>query len=174
MITKTAQEEFERKHPCPDGGHNVYAVRWLKGLEELLLAMQVYPTSDCDKELGLYGGYLVSATDGTILRRYSERQLKSIWPAGCPSDIYPTGLWGSDDLKRAQGVLNARKPKKAPQLQRALRCEIEAQYLSVNGRHRLRGGRPRHRRDGRPRLQGLPDGAVIDGDLCHGLIRVYR
>ena len=74
----------------------------------------VYPTSDCGKELGLYGGYLVRATDGTILRRYSERQLKSIWPVGCPSDIYPTGLWGSDDLKKAQEALKARQAKKVP------------------------------------------------------------
>jgi hypothetical protein len=114
VITKKAEDEFERKHPCPDRGHNVYAVRWLNGSEELLLAMQVYPTSDCGKELGLYGGYLVGATDGTILRRYSERQLKSIWPVGCPSDIYPTGLWGSDDLKKAQESLKALQAKKVP------------------------------------------------------------
>jgi hypothetical protein len=55
VITKKAEDEFERKHPCPDRGHNIYAVRWLKGSEELLLAMQVYPTSDCGKELGLDG-----------------------------------------------------------------------------------------------------------------------
>ena len=77
----------------------------------MLLAMQVYPPSDCGKELGLYGGYLVSATDGTILRRsQSERQLKSIWPVGCPSDIYPTGFWGSDDLKKAQEDATWRHP----------------------------------------------------------------
>jgi hypothetical protein len=112
VITKKAEDEFERKHPCPDRGHNVYAVRWLKGSEELLLAMQVYPTGDCGKELGLYGGYLVNATDGTILRRYSERQLRTVWPAGCPSDIYPTGLWGSDDLKKAQEALKSKKVPK--------------------------------------------------------------
>lgn len=111
-IAKKAEDEFERKHPCPDRGHNVYAVRWLKGSEELLLAMQVYPTSDCGRELGLYGGYLVNATDGTILRRYSERQLKAVWPVGCPSDIYPTGLWGSDDLKKPQEALKSKKVPK--------------------------------------------------------------
>jgi hypothetical protein len=112
VIATKAEDEFERKHPCPDRGHNVYAVRWLKGSEELLLAMQVYPTSDCGKELGLYGGYLVNATDGTILRRYSERQLKAVWPIGCPSDIYPTGLWGSDDPKKAHEALKSKKVPK--------------------------------------------------------------
>ena len=68
----------------------------------MLLGLQVYPTSDCGEEAGLYGGYLVSATDGTIIRRYSEPGLISVWPPRCPSDIYPTGLWGSEDLKKAR------------------------------------------------------------------------
>ena len=90
-LTRLAEREFEGKHPC-DRGHNVYSLQWLKNSEQLLLALQVYPTSDCGKELGLYRGYLVRAAEGSILRRYSEQQLKIAWPAGCPSDIYPTGL----------------------------------------------------------------------------------
>jgi hypothetical protein len=46
-----------------------------------------------------------------ILRRYSEQQLKIIWPAGCPSDIHPTGLWGSDDLRKAQEQLKTRRTR---------------------------------------------------------------
>jgi hypothetical protein len=87
LLTRLVEREFERHHPCAGRGHNVYSVRWLKNSEKLLLALQVYPTSDCGKEAGLYRGYLVRAADGMILRRYSERQLKAIWPAGCPSDI---------------------------------------------------------------------------------------
>jgi hypothetical protein len=112
-LTKIAEREFEQKHPCPDRGHNVYAVRWSKGSEQLLLALQVYPTSDCGKELGLYSGYLVRVADGAILRRYAERELKSIWPVGCPSNVYPVGFWGTDDLKKAQEELRARQSKKA-------------------------------------------------------------
>ena len=46
-----------------------------------------------------------------ILRRYSEHQLKITWPPGCPSDIYPTGLWGSDDLRKAQEELKTRRTR---------------------------------------------------------------
>ena len=90
--TKRAEKEFEKKHPCPGGRtQNVFALGWSKGSDELLLATQVYPTSDCGKELGVYGGYRVRVADRTILQRYSEQQIVSLWPKGCPG-IYPTGF----------------------------------------------------------------------------------
>lgn len=33
-LTMASEHEFDRTHPCPDRGHNVYAVRWFKGSEE--------------------------------------------------------------------------------------------------------------------------------------------
>jgi hypothetical protein len=101
-LSTPAETEFERKYPCKTRGHNVYAVRWLNGSQEMLLALEVYPTSDCGKNLGLFRGSRVRSIDGAILERYSERRLKSLTPPGCPSAIYPTGLWGSDDLAKAK------------------------------------------------------------------------
>lgn len=101
-LAKPAEADFAKRHPCAARGSNTFAVRWTEGSQELLLALQMYPTGDCGQEAGLYAGYLVRGTDGRILRRYSEAQLKAVWPVGCPSQIYPTGLWTSEDLQRAR------------------------------------------------------------------------
>jgi len=108
----TAESEFERQHPCRDRGHNVFAIRWLDGSSRLLLALQVYPTSDCGKEMGLFAGYEVRAVDGAVLRRYTEPQLKGVWPPGCPTAFYPTGFWSADDLEQAQKAMKERQPIK--------------------------------------------------------------
>jgi hypothetical protein len=100
--TKTAELDFERRYPCPARGHNVFAVKWLEGSGRMLLGLQVYPTSDCGGNMGRYRGYLVDTGSGALIRQYSGEELKSVWPAGCPSDIWPTGLWGSDDLEKAR------------------------------------------------------------------------
>jgi hypothetical protein len=104
-VSTPAETEFERKYPCKTRGHNMYAVRWLNGSQEMLLALEVYPTGDCGKNLGLFRGYRVRSIDGAILERYSEKRLKLLTPPTCPSAIYPTGLWGSDDLAKAKTEL---------------------------------------------------------------------
>jgi hypothetical protein len=76
-------------------------VRWLNGSKELLLALQVYPTSDCGKDMGRYGGYRVETDTGTILRQSTETELKAAWPAGCPSPVWPTAFWGAAELESA-------------------------------------------------------------------------
>jgi hypothetical protein len=90
FATRTAERDFDRRHPCPTRRHNVYAGQWLEGSATLLLVVQVYPTSDC-KEMGLYRGYVVRTTDGTIVRGYSEAQLKSTWPRDCRKTFDPWG-----------------------------------------------------------------------------------
>jgi hypothetical protein len=90
VATRTAERDFDRRHPCSTRRHNVYAGHWLEGSAMLLLVVQVYPTSDC-KEMGLYRGYVVRTTDGTIARRYSEAQLKSVWPRDCRKTFDPWG-----------------------------------------------------------------------------------
>jgi len=104
-----AEAEFDAKYPCKARGHNVYAVRWLGGSQEMLLALEVHPTGDCGKNLGLMRGYRVNAIDGTIAERYSERRLKAIAPPTCPSPIYPTALWNSDDLARVKAELRRKR-----------------------------------------------------------------
>jgi hypothetical protein len=113
-LTSLAEREFERRHPCQSRGHNVYAVRWFKGSEQMLLALQVYPTSDCGKQMGHYRGYLARVDDGAILRRYSEKELKAVWPAGCPSAIYPTAFWTADDLEKAKQQQRRQRRERAP------------------------------------------------------------
>jgi hypothetical protein len=102
LATKTAEQDFERRYPCPARGHNVFAVKWLEGSGQILLGLQVYPASDCGENMGRYSGYLVETGSGSLIRQYSETELKNIWPAGCPSNIWPTGLWGSDELEKAR------------------------------------------------------------------------
>lgn len=97
-----AERDFERRYPCEARGHNTFAIEWKLASAQILLAEQVYPTGDCGRRAGLYGGYLVRVDDGVILLRYTEPELKRVWPQGCPGTVYPSGLWGSDDLKKAQ------------------------------------------------------------------------
>jgi hypothetical protein len=103
--TEQAERDFARAHYCQSRGNNVFAINWLGGSDSLLIATQVYPTGDCGKDMGLYGGYEVRVDDGSIVRRYSEKELKSVWPDGCPSGIWPTGLWGDAELQRAKQEL---------------------------------------------------------------------
>ena len=96
-----AEQDFKIKHNCEARGINVFALKW-EGADHLLLATQKYPTGDCGEDAGIYGGYLVNIVNGNILRKYSDRKLKTIWPKGCPSQIWPTGLWGEDQLRQAK------------------------------------------------------------------------
>jgi hypothetical protein len=100
--TKQAEHDFRAHHNCAARGINVFAIQWLgRDSNQLLLATQKYPTSDCGKDAGRFGGYLVRSTDGEILKTYSEKQIKAIWPKGCPTRIWPTGLWGEAQLQQA-------------------------------------------------------------------------
>lgn len=107
--TDVAERDFARSHYCKMRGNNVFAIQWVNGSDTLLVATQVYPTSDCGKDMGLYGGYEVRIDDGAIVHRYSEQKLKSLWPDGCPSRVWPTGLWGDSELQRAKKELKDKK-----------------------------------------------------------------
>lgn len=102
--TRIVDREFQRAHPCPTRGANDFAITFLRGSQEFLLALQVYPTSDCGNEAGFTRGYRVRVMDGHIVQRYSEGQLKARWPAGCPTDVFATAFMTSDDLRKAQGA----------------------------------------------------------------------
>ncbi|MFI5111131.1 MAG: hypothetical protein ACHP78_20100 [Terriglobales bacterium] len=105
LVTAHAERDFARRYYCKSRGNNVFAIQWLNGSGRLLIATQVYPTSDCGKDMGLYRGYEVRTDDGSILHRYSEKELRSVWPDGCPSRIWPTGLWGDAELQQAKQEL---------------------------------------------------------------------
>ncbi len=99
---KQAEHDFRAHHNCAARGINVFAIQWMgRDSNQILLATQKYPTGDCGQDAGLFGGYLVRSADGEILKSYSEKQIKGIWPKGCPTRIWPTGLWGEEQLHQA-------------------------------------------------------------------------
>ena len=59
--------------------------------------------------MGLIRGYRVRVEDGTILERYSDKQLGTVAPATCPAPIYPTAFWTSDDLAKAKAALRKKR-----------------------------------------------------------------
>jgi hypothetical protein len=105
-----ALKEFTQKHHCHDRGENIYAVRWVGQSDDLMIATQVYPTSDCGKDMGFTAGYLVRIDDGGISARYSQSAVETEMK-NCPSAIWPTGFWGDDTLKEAKTKLNENPDK---------------------------------------------------------------
>lgn len=97
-----AERDFARRYPCRTRGHNTFAIQWMNGSRELLVAQEVYPAGDCGPNAGRFGGYLVRVDDGAVVRRYSQTQLRRIWPEGCPTWVYPTAFLTSEDFKKAQ------------------------------------------------------------------------
>jgi hypothetical protein len=104
---KLAETEFRHKYNCQARGINVFAVRWLNGSEQLQMAMQVYPTSDCGKQMGVTRGYTVRLDDGTIVTRYSQKAMEMEMKQ-CPSPIWPTGFWSDEDLQQATAKVEAK------------------------------------------------------------------
>lgn len=81
--TAQAEEVFRRKHDCASRGINVFAVRW-EGSQRLLLTLEVYPTSDCGRELGVARSFVVRTRDGAILDR-----VRLVSPPEVPRTCWP-------------------------------------------------------------------------------------
>lgn len=73
----TALRDFSRHHFCEERGDNVFFVGWASDSKSMLIAAQVYPTSDCGPDRGIWGGYLLDMA-GRILARYSDKQAHDI------------------------------------------------------------------------------------------------
>ena len=95
---QTVATAFAQHHYCKTRGNNLYAIRWLNGSEQLLLAPEVYPTGDCGRDLGFSAGYLANAADGKIVRKYTSKQLPAA-AHGCPSDVFPTALTSQQEIE---------------------------------------------------------------------------
>jgi hypothetical protein len=76
----TAVAAFKSRHYCDARGNNVTALKWING--NLLLLTEVYPTGDCDRDLGHTEGYLVSVPQGKILEHMTLNQLEH-YPGVC-------------------------------------------------------------------------------------------
>jgi hypothetical protein len=98
---RLAKKDFERRHYCRARGNNYYALQWVDGSNALDVMTEVYPTSDCGKDLGHDEGYRVDTRHGTILKRYTLAELKQI-ASRCLTKIWPTALWNDDDLNAAK------------------------------------------------------------------------
>jgi hypothetical protein len=95
--------DFRGKHYCESRGNNAYAVRWADQANRLLVAAEVYPTSDCGQDAGLESGYLIDIGNGRILRRYSHSEISAEMKE-CPSQYWPTAFWDQSDIEKAKGA----------------------------------------------------------------------
>jgi hypothetical protein len=80
---------------------NVFALRWIGSSDRLLIATQVYPASDCGKDMGLTLGYTVQLDDGSIIERHSRQETEDEIKK-CPTLIWPTALWDDRMLQQAK------------------------------------------------------------------------
>jgi hypothetical protein len=102
-----AENEFRSKHDCETRGVNFFAIKWMGASERLKIAIQVYPTSDCGKQMGFMRGYDVRLVDGAVLGRLSQEMTEKAMKQ-CPTVIWPTGLWNDDDLQKAKASVAAK------------------------------------------------------------------
>jgi hypothetical protein len=72
--------DFKSRHYCKARGDNVTALKWIGG--DLLLMMEVYPTSDCGPDLGHVEGYRVSIPNGKIVEHLTLAELRH-YPGVC-------------------------------------------------------------------------------------------
>jgi hypothetical protein len=72
--------DFHSRYDCQARGNNVEALKWSMG--DLLLLTEVYPTSDCGRDLGHIEGYLIRLPDGAIREHLTLNQLRQ-YPGVC-------------------------------------------------------------------------------------------
>jgi hypothetical protein len=71
-------ERFKKGHWCESRGNNLFFLDWTPDSKMGFFVAEVYPTSDCGKELGLFRGYAVNLKEGRVLRVFTENQTESI------------------------------------------------------------------------------------------------
>ncbi|MFY9672916.1 MAG: hypothetical protein WB817_12285 [Terriglobales bacterium] len=77
-VPTAVAERFKTEHWCESRGNNLFFLDWTPDSKVAFLVAEVYPTSDCGKESGVYRGYAVRLRDGKILRIFSEKETDSI------------------------------------------------------------------------------------------------
>lgn len=77
-VPMTVAERFKTEHWCESRGNNLFFLDWTPDSKVAFLVAEVYPTSDCGKELGVHRGYAVRLQDGKILQSFSEKLTDSI------------------------------------------------------------------------------------------------
>jgi hypothetical protein len=82
--TRIAESDFAKRHSCEFRGNNSIAFRWVNNSDSLLIASEIYDTSDCGVEMGLTMAYLVRTNDGKIIKRYSESETDNLYKTCSP------------------------------------------------------------------------------------------
>lgn len=100
-VPSSAQAERTSLGGIHARGHNTFAIRWMNGSRELLVAQD--PAGDCGPNAGRLGGYLVRVDDGAVVGGIPRRSYNE-YPEGCPTWVYPTAFLTSEDFKKAQGA----------------------------------------------------------------------
>jgi hypothetical protein len=80
-LPQIAFEDFKLQHYCRTRGNNLYVVGWTPDSRQALIVAEVYPASDCGKEMGLLEGYLMNVSLQKIIRRYSQDETTTITKA---------------------------------------------------------------------------------------------
>jgi hypothetical protein len=77
-MTQIAFDDFKQQHYCPTRGNNLFFLAWTNDSRRVFLVSEVFPTSDCGKEMSRFGGYLMDVDSARIIRRYSEAETTTI------------------------------------------------------------------------------------------------
>ena len=78
-VAAAAVGAFKKHYSCVGPEEpNVGAVAWVKGSEQVLLALEVPPHSSCP-QMGMLRGYLVQVPSGQIVEELAEPELRRRW-----------------------------------------------------------------------------------------------
>jgi hypothetical protein len=78
MVPSLVAGRFKEKHWCETRGNNLFFLGWTPDSKIAFFVAEVYPTSDCGKEMGMYRGYAVNMTNGEIVHAFGEKRTQAI------------------------------------------------------------------------------------------------
>jgi hypothetical protein len=111
-INQVVEAQFKRDHACvlrfqegkhvDDASFNVAGLKWTKGSQQMIIAVEIPPDSACGPR-GYFGGYAIDLRYGSIAREYSPSELSQHWRP-----------YFGKRLKDDYGALTARQRALAP------------------------------------------------------------
>jgi len=67
-------KDFKAKHWCNTRGNNLFFLDWTPDSKIGFFVAEVYPTSDCGRDMGFHEGYAVNVEDGKIVRVFTQER----------------------------------------------------------------------------------------------------
>ena len=77
-VPSMVMQRFKSKHWCATRGDNLYFLAWTPDSKIAFLVAEVYPTSDCGKEMGTLRGYAADTASAKVLRVFGQKQTDAI------------------------------------------------------------------------------------------------